>query len=809
MENKYLLHKGWKFALQESAPFSQDVIKPDDWYKASVPGTIHTDLLSNQLISEPFYADNETSLQWIGDVNWLYKTTFELPKDFEPGRPVYLVFEGLDTIADIFINSTNIGSVSNMFRKYTFEVTRFLKKENNILEVLFTSAVKWARSHELKHGRLPVALRSERVYIRKAQYSFGWDWGPAFITMGIWRSVYLMQQTGACIENISFDTMALEGDTAQVKIRAEVKHIDQQNCKLKIRLSSDIHSFEKEIETGSEESLKASFRIKNPKLWWPNNYGEPYLYTLSLQLLNDIGEVVDEKIRKVGIRTVSLRLNENGRSLFQFVINNKPVFCMGACWIPADTFLPRVGDEKYQKLLRSAKEANLNMIRVWGGGIYENESFYNLCDELGLMVWQDFMFACASYPDTEEFLENVKQEVKETVECLRCHSSIVLWCGNNENEWIWYQEQGKPYQQMPGYRIYHTIIPSILKKTDPGRPYWPSTPFGSDEDPNSVNSGNRHQWDIWSRWLDYKSVKDDKSLFVTEFGFQSPANYDTFKEVLPKKEREPQSRVFEFHNKQVEGPERLYRFLAAHLPVAASLKDFIYLTQLNQGFAMKECLEHWRMRFPGTNGAVIWQLNDCWPVSSWALIDSGLRPKLAYYFVKHAFSPQMVCFSRAAEPVLMVVNNSPDTFNGRLKLHHIYLPKGKVGEVGSADVEVLSDSKQSINISVPEKSYREEGILVASLYDREKKLLSRNYHTEGEWKHQKLPNARLEVKTDFTNHIVVTAAKPAFFVTFQHPELTFSDNGLIILPDEEITVPYTGPNDTKKKLLSYCLNDYL
>ncbi|HEX2961158.1 MAG TPA: glycoside hydrolase family 2 protein [Ignavibacteriales bacterium] len=808
METKYFLNKGWKFTLQENAPLKQNIIKPDEWFKSQVPGTVHTDLLANKLIDEPFYSDNETSLQWIGDTNWLYRTVFDLPENFNWGKTTFLVFEGLDTVADVFLNGVSIGAAKNMFLKYRFDVTGNIKKEKNTLEVLFTSAVQWARNKESQFGTLPVALRSERVYIRKAQYSFGWDWGPAFITMGIWKPVYLLQPDEAQIDEVTFETLSIEDNSAQVRIKVNTSGNMLRNMRLEVRLESNGQKFEKTLTTEEKNQAKVTFRINNPKLWWPNNFGRPDLYTLSVRLLNDAYEVVDEKVKKVGIRTVELQQNDNGKETFRFIINGRPIYAMGACWIPSDSFLPRVGDDIYQSLLNKAKEANMNIIRVWGGGIYEMDTFYNICDELGLMVWQDFMFACASYPETDEFLDSVKEEVKQNVELLRHHPSIVLWCGNNENEWIWYQDQHASYEKMPGYKIYHSVIPGLLKKLDTTRPYWPSTPFGKGEDPNSMQSGNRHQWDIWSRWIDYKSVKSDTSLFVTEFGFQAPANYETLKEVLPKKERHPQSRSFEFHNKQVEGPERLYRFLSGHLPVREDIKDFIYLTQLNQALALKECLEHWRGRYPETNGSIIWQLNDCWPVASWALIDSELRPKLAYYFVKHVFQRQAVAFTRNTQE-LTVMNSSPDSFTGTIRLHEIYVPKGKVQDIGKLDVEVEENSNGAFSIPEYEKSSRKESIMLASLYDRDKKLIHRNFFMEGEWKHIKLPPAGITINENFSNHAVITSDKPAFFVRLSHPDITFADNGFILLPDEELTVPFTGTNGSKKKISCYSLNDYL
>ncbi|MGE5680734.1 MAG: glycoside hydrolase family 2 protein, partial [Bacillota bacterium] len=790
MEKKFLLHSNWKFSLQSNNTEIQDIIKPEQWYDASIPGTIHTDLFNSGIIAEPFYADNELHLQWIDQCDWIYKLNFDLPKDFDKDKPVFLVFEGLDTIADIFLNSSSIASTDNMFRSYRFDITSKLKAKGNSLEVLFTSPVKYARRLEEKHGRLPVALRSERVYIRKAQYSFGWDWGPCFITSGIWRSVYLMQRTDTSIEKISFETIQASGNEAVSKVVIGLNQKPSKGCKLKVSLTDTVQATEKVLATFDSATAKVKINIKNPKLWWPNNYGTPYLYTLTVQLLDQDNEVIDEKVRKVGLRTIKLILEEKGKPRFRFHVNNTPVFAMGANWIPSDSFLPRVKESEYRELLDLAQKANMNMVRVWGGGVYESDVFYEICDELGLMVWQDFMFACASYPEHEEFIKNVKHEAEENIERLQYHPSIAIWCGNNENEWIWYQEQKRPVKEMSGFKIYHDILPKIVKKLDPERAYWPSTPYSEEEDPNSPNSGNRHQWDLWSRWVDYKSVKGDKSLFVTEFGFQGPANYDTIKKVIPKKERQPQSRLFEFHNKQVEGPERLYKFLVSHLPVSNDIKDFIYLTQLSQAFALKECLEHWLMRYNQTNGAIIWQLNDCWPVTSWSVIDSEGIPKLSYYFVREAFKSQIAGFEKKGKNIeVNILNNSPKVFSGNIQIQFIHLPKGKIEDIKFLEAEIQPLCKQTI-FTLPAMSSLSSGetIILSTLRDHEKNIIHRNYYLEAEWKHISLPKVNLDARSNYTDHITVTADKPVFFAGLYSEDIIFSRNGFIILPDEEILI---------------------
>ncbi len=802
MKNIFYINDNWQFTLhpdERTPELEKKALKIlKRWHNAVVPGTIHTDLIENKLIPEPFYSDNEERLQWIGDSDWIYKTTFNFPKNLDTSKKIELVFEGLDTIAKILLNGKELTTSENMFCKYSFDVTNKLTAQKNVLQVEFTSNVKYAKRLETEYGKLPVALRSERVYVRKAQYSFGWDWGPAFITMGIWKQVYLLQSDDVLIENISFSTKSIQKDFTEVQVKACLN--EESSHKIKVIIEKEEYRIEKEFQLKNENKFEAQLKVQNPKLWWPNGMGEPDLYNLVIQLINEDDVVVDEVNRKVGMRTVELKLEENNQPQFRFVINGKPVFAKGANWIPADTFLTRIKEDKYKKLLLFAKEANMNIVRVWGGGIYEDNKFYEICDELGLMVWQDFMFACAAYPEHKEFIDNVTEEIKQNVTMLQHHPSIVIWCGNNENEWIWLQEQKKSYKEMPGYKIYHEIIPQILSELDSSRPYWPSSPFGFDDDPNSEQSGNRHQWQIWSMWKDYSNVKDDKSLFVTEFGFQSPANTTTFKSVLPKEERNMQGRIFEFHNKQVEGPERLIRFLSAHLPVKTDFEDFIYLTQLNHGFAMKECLEHWRFNFPNTNGSIIWQLNDCWPVSSWALIDSGLKLKLPYYFVKQSFAPQVCRFVRNENEIgIELINSETSRFEGSLRIDIVRLPEGKTKTIFNEAVNLNADSitvEESIPIN--EAILAGEAIYISSLYDKDKNLLHRNFFKTYEWKHLKLPEAK--VKTDLKkSEIRITTDKPVFFVSIQLDKSTPGTNGMIILKGESISLPL---NTKKEKIIS-------
>ena len=819
MENKFFLHKDWQFSLSENNlpdKILSNQIKKGKWFDAAVPGTVHTDLLNLKLIDEPFYSDNEKRLQWIGESDWVYRTKFDLPKNFDINRPLYLVFEGIDTPAKILLNGDEIGSVDNMFLTYKLNVSKVIRNKKNKLELLFTSPVKYARQLENEKGKLQVALNTERVYIRKAQYAFGWDWGPSFAAMGIWRNVYLLQQEEYFIENFSFDTLSIDENHALVRIKIKLNQPAAEEISYKInfynkseKIALDKHALKYTPETIVE------FQVKNPQLWWPNGIGEQNLYDLKIQVLRN-NSIIDEKTKKVGIRTIQLKLKENDKNTFRFIINNIPVFLKGVNWIPADSFLPRVNESKYRNLLTFAKEANMNVVRVWGGGIYEHDIFYDLCDELGLLVWQDFMFACASYPEYEEFINNVKAEVEQNVFRLQHHPSIAIWCGNNENEWGFYGDQKKPFKEMSGYKIYHEIIPAILKRTDPNRAYWPSTPFSNgEEDPNSQLSGNRHQWGIWSSWIDYKEVKNDESLFVTEFGFQSSACYPTISKVLPKDQKSSQSRIFEYHNKQIEGTERLFKFLSAHLPVRTDLRDFIYLTQLNQGFALKECVEHWQYRFPETNGSIIWQLNDCWPVASWALVDSELLPKLSYYLVKNAFSKNLIISRKENNHLkIFVINNSLENFAGKFQIDLVELPSGNVSKIISKKVTVDPLSKNECHsFGLPEFIEDGKGIYVISLFDKGNNLVNRNFFSGTEFKFIIIPPPKVKIKLSKSKNLVkVSTDKPAFFVFLESKGLIFEDNGFTILPGEKLTIPYSGSiKNSKKETKIFCtnLNQYL
>ncbi|NOX38874.1 MAG: glycoside hydrolase family 2 protein [Calditrichaeota bacterium] len=804
----------------ESLPGEVARAFPSDGLPAQVPGTIHTDLLAAGIIPDPFVNRNEVAVQWVHDQRWRYVKTFQVdPQWLNPQHPIFLVFEGLDTIATVRLNGVEIASTDNMFLAYRFPVSHLLKSGENVLEVIFESPVLYARSQVAEYGPLSAPNSAERVYIRKAQYAFGWDWGPSLPTVGIWKPVYLERLHAGRLDHLRFHTLSASSRKAVVRVEVQLEWFADESGELEIVLREpgvDEPVWNTRVPINSN-AVDCQLEIKNPRLWWPNGMGEPFRYKLEARLFSG-KEVVDERTWFVGIRTVTLeRQDDQGNPVFRFVVNGRPVYAQGANWIPADAFLPRVSAEKYRRLLQMARDAGMNMLRVWGGGVYETDVFYEWCDRLGLMVWQDFMFACGDYPEHQAFLENVRREARYQIGRLQHHPCLVIWCGNNENEWIWYQRTGRSPEDMPGYSIFHRLLPELCQQLDPTRAYWPSSPFGDDADPNDTRSGNRHQWNIWSIWQDYRTVEADDSLFVTEFGFQAPANRETLEAAIEPGERYPWSRTVEHHNKQEEGTERLFRFLVAHLPVSTRWEAFLYLTWLNQALALQTCVDHWRFRWPQTSGSLIWQLNDCWPVTSWALIDANLQPKAAYFAARRFFQKQRAVIQGDGEKICVRALNLDSTvWNGELQLTLFDLKENAPVWSGTQAVQlpagqVLTVWERHTPISDDEKACR---LWLLRLMDDAGEEISRHYWTYLPLKHLHLDPEGLQwaVEDETGEEIRIRLNAHTFVpgVFLEAPGVEFSDNWLDLFPGDSVQI--TGKRKTNSArpadVKVWCLNEF-
>ncbi len=556
------LNKNWQFKNQ----------KESKWYKAIVPGTVHTDLLANKLIPDPFYRDNESKLQWIDKADWEYKTVFNVNEQTFTKKNIELVFDGLDTYADVYLNGKLILQADNMFRGWTIDVKPFIKRTNNVLLIRFASAQNKVDS--IAKARLPLVLPdNNRVYVRKAQFQFGWDWGPKFVGCGVWKMIKLKAHDPATRK-----TLRLKVSSSTVKL---------------------------------------------------------------IQQKDSIG------------------------TSFYFEKNSKPIYAKGANWIPGDVFLPRLTRADYRKMLLSAKEANMNMLRVWGGGVYEADDFYDLCDSMGIMVWQDFMFAGGMYPGDDAFMHNVREEVKYQIERLKEHPCIVLWCGNNEVEEAWKNWGWQNQFNLHGadsakvWNDYKRLFQDSLKKWvdefDGTRPYVSTSPKNGWGHKESFTEGDSHYWGVWWGLEDWEAFEKKTGRFVSEYGMQSMPNWNTIRRFTDSSDRYLYSPVILGHQKASDGFKKLNHYLTRYFIDSTrlsrlSLEDYTYLSQCMQYYVLKNSIAVHRSKYPTNMGTLLWQLNDCWPVTSWSITDYSRHPKAAWYAVKEAYRDDVMPVKDAVYP---------------------------------------------------------------------------------------------------------------------------------------------------------------
>ncbi len=800
MSKKFDLSGEWEFRASSEEFIPEELkSKLSNWNKAKVPGTVHLDLLENGFIPDPFFETNELEIQWIDKVNWVYRKRFFIDFDFKNFDSVKLVFEGIDTVGDIKLNCEAVASVDNMFIQHSFDVKNLLKNGENEIEIVLKSPTFAGKELEEKYGKIFAELTSYRVYLRKAQYSFGWDWGPTLTTSGIWKPVYLNFIKYAKIKNVWFKTLSISNSKAEISTEIELEKLTDDDIELKLEIYfRDQKVYERNfIQKKSDRVRVHRFEIQSPYLWFPNGYGEPNLYNSIITISKD-GEVIDRVEKKFGVRVVRLiqEIDDEGES-FIFEINGEKIFCKGANWIPADSFLPRVKKEDYDELLNMAKDANLNMLRVWGGGVYEDDYFYEKCDELGIMIWQDFMFACASYPEYDKFIENVKNEAIQVVKRLRNHPSIVIWCGNNENEWIWTDKTGKNPDEMPGAKIFRDVLKEICEQYDGTRPYWRSSPWGKNY-PNSETDGNHHQWKVWSGWLDYKNYESVKARFITEFGFQAPPHPETLKEVLKPENRNFNSFSIQHHNKQEDGIPRLFRFLSAHHKITADFEDLIYRMQLNQAEAIKFAVENWRLRKFKTAGTIFWQWNDCWNVISWSAVDYRKRPKALYYFAKRFFNPILLVVKKFDDKVkIFVVNDLQNSIYGVLTINTFTTYGDKKFERTlnlnidrNSNAIVFEDEMKKLNLDNPTTDY-----VYAKLEIDGKKVAENSlFLTEPKFLRLNSPSLQFKLsktgENSFTLKIKSKGLLKSVFVDFGGIDVKLSDNFFDINPNScvELTI---------------------
>ncbi|GCE18268.1 glycoside hydrolase family 2 protein [Dictyobacter kobayashii] len=597
---------------------SADFMATESWLPATVPGVVHLDLLAAGQIPEPFYGLHEQQLQWIGERDWLYRTTFELTAQELAASELTLCFDGLDTYATVWLNGVQILTSDNMFVPQRVSVKSLLRVGQNALHIVFASALLRGQQLEAQYGKLPLWNGdSSRLYVRKAQYHYGWDWGPVFMTAGPWRAVRLESYDARLAEVHCPYEIAEDLASAVLPVNVRLENPAQagaQEVHFALYATSGDVVAEKTLNVQGKTEAETRFELKQPELWWPHNYGKQPLYRLVTTLRGPQGELDRHELR-LGLRRLRLiqqPLQETAGSSFYFEINNTPIFCGGSNWIPADSFTTRISRERYRQWLQLAVDGNQTMLRIWGGGIYEDPAFYELCDELGLLVWQDFMFACGLYPAHAEFQQSVRAEAEANVRSLRHHPSIVIWCANNEDYAV-AESKGVSDPQItehfeqtafPARALYEQLLPEVCAQLDPTRPYWRGSPYGgaSSSDPTV---GDVHVWSVWHGGIPYQNYAKLAGRFVSEFGMQAFPALETIQGFAPAEELYPQSRTLDYHNKADGGPRLMAPYLVDNVRVPADLEGQIYVTQFVQSEALGAAIRGWRRRWQGRVASIL------------------------------------------------------------------------------------------------------------------------------------------------------------------------------------------------------------
>lgn len=621
--------------------------------RALVPGCVHLDLMRAGAIEDPFKADNEYRSAWVHESDWEYSRSFEADDDLLGADRVYLECDGLDTLADVTLNGHILGHVDNMYVQHRFDVTDKLTPAENRLRIRFLSPVNYVKPLVEKDPLIsPGDSIPGAIYTRKSPSQWGWDWGPQIPTSGIWRPIRLAAYKIGRIEDVRVRQSHRNSGQVTVSVEVAVEKFRRVATGVTVRLTHPDGKVEVQEIKSISSTAKCSFAIAKPKLWWPNGYGEQPLYTVEA-VLKSSGEQLHSFTRRIGLRTISVdqSRDKHGKA-FTFVVNGVPIFAKGADWIPADQFPSRITDEHYRHLVWSAAKANMNMLRVWGGGFYEDERFYDYCDEYGILVWQDFTYSCSQYPVDKAYLENCRKDAEYNVIRLRNRACIALWCGNNEMEMFLAGsgprsggDRGEHFRKMY-VKIFHDLLPSICSRLDPDRLYWPSSPSNGMHrpfhDPNGELAGDGHYWGVWFDREPFTAYRKLYHRFMSEFGFESMPALETVKSFASSEDLNMTSHVMECHQKNKAGNGLILDYMAQTFRFPKSFEMICYVSQLLQAEAMRYGVEHWRRNRGQCMGALYWQLNDCWPVISWSSIDYFGRWKALQYAAKRFNSPMLL-----------------------------------------------------------------------------------------------------------------------------------------------------------------------
>lgn len=836
-------------SCQQNDPLSENMIQlkidenwqlketgSSEWLPATVPGTVHTDLLSNGIIEDPYYRTNEKDLQWIDKNDWEYRSTFLVEDELLRKKEIRLLFEGLDTYATVFLNGVEVLEADNMFRSWEISCKEYLKVGENEIHIILHSPINIgleklqingyplpASNDQSENGEL--GDKKVSIFTRKAGYHFGWDWGPRLVTSGIWRPIRLVAFDYAKIENIHILQNKLTDNKALMDVSLELESETDNNFDISLYVNGKKRANKKQAVFEGKNQLSLAFEIDNPKLWWPNGMGDQQLYDIEVRIEKNGETSVDSKQLKIGIRTVELVQDQDtdGRS-FYFKINGQPVFAKGANYIPNDVFLPRFSENDYERIIKDAADANMNMLRVWGGGIYENDIFYNLCDKYGIMVWQDFMYACSMYPGDDEFLNNARIEAEENIIRLRNHPSLVLWCGNNEIEVAWGEyEEGRGWGWKERYSdeerqdiwhdydtLFHHILPEAVQLYNPQITYWHSSPSaGMGKLAGHENtSGDMHYWGVWHGQHPFNDFRKYRARFMSEYGFQSFPELNTVKTYALPEEWDIESDVMAAHQRSGIGNLRIKQYMEDDYIIPEDFETFLYTSQLLQAEAIKMAIESHRADMPYCMGTLYWQLNDCWPVASWSGIDYQGRWKAMHYFVKKAYQETIIAsFQDESKIELWAVSDHPKNQETHIKMQLIDFDGNLLWEE-LASFELHATSSKMFK-QIPLEMIREMGSTTETFLHTEfyveDNLICDDVHYFEKVKNLQLktsnPEIQIDVKDGFMD-ISLTAHKLTKNI-FLSTDLTtdhFSDNFFDLLPGETKHITFPGNYDVDEFL---------
>ena len=642
-----VLNSSWQFTQQGNITN----------YPATVPGAVHLDLLENKLIVDPYYGNNVVQVQWVENITWVYTLTFDVASSsYLNSDTVELVFEGLDTHANVTLNNQTVLSADNMFRTWIVSVTSLLKQTANVLTVVFQPTPKY--DEEIVNSYLPISLPSDtdigRIFSRKAAYHFGWDWGPRLVTCGIWRPVYLQAWNQSRIDNVYYNQTLLNTTLASLNLTVDLVAAQATTYQIVVlnQDTSAVYYNNTQAFTPSQGagSLYIPFTISNPTFWWVRNFGNQYLYNITVQISIN-GTLIDQRTTKVGLRTIELvqEPDDIGTS-FYFKINGIPVFAKGGNYIPPDVFMPRVNDSIYEAILGDAVAANYNFIRLWGGGNFEADIFYDICDREGILLWHDFMFANGMYPANTQFLANVEQELIDNVKRLRNHPSIAIWCGNNEikNGWEDWNYQGNKTDLLRNIikswydAVFLNLIPNVLQQVDTSRPYWPSSPLHGFGHPESYVEGDNHYYSVWVNNAPIENYTLHVGRFMSEYGMQGLLCMNSIKKFLDPQDIDLNSTAFLNHERGASAYNHIDYYMDNYYKPTNSLENYLYGTQIMQKYAIQTAVEAHRLSKPRNMGTLVWQLNDDWPSFSWAGRDYYGTWKAVHYMLKERYQNILV-----------------------------------------------------------------------------------------------------------------------------------------------------------------------